>query len=282
MANACSHGVSRWIPFKSRIRNQLLLSVHSPTQGPDLPQGITSQIQAQKVKDVLRFVNGGLVLDAGCGDGRVSRVLAHGGFDVVGCDRSVWQIHSSKTEPRDASGRLRVCVASLTNLPFRTLSFDSICCLDVLEHISDLGDALTEMKRVLRNGGSLIIAVPAVAHGLVYDRILLRTSISKYVLKKLGYLDHIEEGHFHVRLITPGSARLQFEALGMKVDSFRNVSFLSTYLETIGNLLAVLGFRGKNPFDQVVALDLKIAKHLPLSLGSSWLIVLHKKKERDS
>ena len=254
----------------------------TPTQGSYLAQGITSQIQTQKVSDVLRFVNGGLVLDAGCGDGRASRVLARGGFDVVGCDRSVWQIRSSKEKPRDASGRLQVCVASLTNLPFRTSSFGSICCLDVLEHISELGDALVEMKRVLQNGGSLIIAVPALAHGLVYDKILLKTWIGRHVLKKRGYLDHIEEGHFHVRVITPGSARLQFEALGMRVDSFRNVSLLSTYLETIGNLLSILGFRGKNPFNRVIGIDLRLAKYFPLFLGSSWLIVLHRADPLDN
>ncbi len=177
----------------------------------------------QKLKSVLSFANRGLILDAGCGDGRVSKVLAQRGFDVVGCDRSVWQARSSK----------------------------------------------------------IIVAIPAVAHGLVYDKILLRSPISRFVLKRLGYLDHIEEGHFHVRMITPESARLQLEALGMTIDSFRNVSFLSTYLETMGNLLSILGFRGRNPLDQVIALDLKIAKYLPLALGSSWLIILHRKSELD-
>lgn len=233
----------------------------------------------QKLKSVLSFANRGLILDAGCGDGRVSKVLAQRGFDVVGCDRSVWQARSSKKQSDNASGSLEVCVASMTDLPFRTSSFNSVCCLDVLEHISALRDALSEIRRVLQTGGTLIVAIPAVAHGLVYDKILLRSSISRFVLKRLGYLDHIEEGHFHVRIITPESARLQLEALGMTVDSFRNVSFLSTYLETIGNLFSILGFRGRNPLDQVIALDLKIAKYLPLALGSSWLIILHRKGE---
>jgi len=243
---------------------------------PSPPQDVTSQVQAQKVRSVIRFARGGLILDAGCGDGRVSRALAKRGLNVIGCDRSHWQVRSSKIGDEGNDNKLEACVASLTHLPFRDSSFEAVCCLDVLEHIPELPDAIREITRVIQIGGSLIVAIPATAHGLIYDKILLRTSISKYVLTKLGYLDHIEEGHFHVRIMTPRMARLQLEGFGMKVDSFLNVSFLSTYLETARNLLSVLGLGEKRPLNTIIALDLKIAKYLPLALGSSWLIVLHR------
>lgn len=46
-------------------------------------------------------------------------------------------------------------------LPFDDASFDIVTALDVIEHIEDDVAALTELRRVLRPGGTLLIAVPA-------------------------------------------------------------------------------------------------------------------------
>jgi len=53
-----------------------------------------------------------------------------------------------------------VC-ASAMNLPFRDAVFDVVSAFDVIEHCDPEHDVLSELARVLRPGGRLMVAVPA-------------------------------------------------------------------------------------------------------------------------
>jgi SAM-dependent methyltransferase len=238
---------------------------------------VISKIHAEKVKGVARFAQRNQILDAGCGDGRVSTALATLGFRVIGCDRSLRQVRLCKARAKRVEVSVDVCVASLTHLPFRTSSFETVCCLDVLEHITEFSGALEELCRVVLIGGSLVLAVPGLVHYLIYDRVLLKSPISRFLLQKLMPPGPVEAGHFHVQTIVPGMVRAQLGELGLKVNSAQNVSFLATYIETMENLLAALGYPRCWPLEKLVESDLKLAKHLPLAIGSSWLIACRKR-----
>src|SRR5436309_6578139 len=47
--------------------------------------------------------------------------------------------------------------ASVYNLPFKSESFHNVLLLEVLEHIADLHTSLSEIKRVLKPNGKLIL-----------------------------------------------------------------------------------------------------------------------------
>jgi SAM-dependent methyltransferase len=49
---------------------------------------------------------------------------------------------------------------SITALPLITASFDTVLCFNVLEHVYDFETALSEMRRVLKPGGTLYGRVP--------------------------------------------------------------------------------------------------------------------------
>jgi SAM-dependent methyltransferase len=240
---------------------------------------VTSRVHAEKVKGVARFARGSQILDAGCGDGKVSSELARIGFRVVGCDRSLRQVRLCKARAKRVGVSLDVCVASLTHLPFNTSSFETVCCLDVLEHVLEFSRALQELCRVTSVGGALVLAVPGISHYLVYDRLLLKSPASQFLLQKLTNEGPAEAGHSHVQTIVPGMIGERLEELGLEVDSAVNVSLLSTYLETIRNVLSALGYGQCWPIEKLIDSDLKIAKHLPLALGSSWLITSSKKQQ---
>lgn len=91
------------------------------------------------------------VLDAGCGEGVLVDEFA-GRLAIEGLDQN----YSSD----------RVRTGSLTSLPYADGTFDRALCLDVLEHLTfeDQPRALSELHRVLRPGGELLVSVPNLAH----------------------------------------------------------------------------------------------------------------------
>ena len=111
--------------------------------------------------------SGDRLLDAGCGTGHFSAFFAERGFEVTGADVSpeMIEIARQKTIPK-ATFQL----ADITALPFKDESFDVVTAITVLEFIPEREKALQEMIRVLRVGGTLIIAVLNEASPLAYLR----------------------------------------------------------------------------------------------------------------
>lgn len=100
--------------------------------------------------------DGGDVLDVPCGFGRHSIPLAEAGYRVTGVDRSQVLIDEAR---RRGTGPSFV-QADYRELPFADASFDAALCLFTsLGYLGDAEDtrALTEIHRVLRPGGRLVI-----------------------------------------------------------------------------------------------------------------------------
>ncbi len=54
----------------------------------------------------------------------------------------------------------RVALSKVSSLPFSDATFDLVCALDIIEHVDDDDSALSELVRVLRPGGLLLISTP--------------------------------------------------------------------------------------------------------------------------
>jgi SAM-dependent methyltransferase len=92
--------------------------------------------------------------DLGCGEGRFCRVLRRHGIDVVGLDPTPALVAAAQA--RDRVGRF--CRGTAESLPFRDQTFDLVVSYLTLIDILDIRAAIPEMVRVLRPGGSLLIA----------------------------------------------------------------------------------------------------------------------------
>jgi len=93
-------------------------------------------------------------LDVGCGEGRFCRMLKSRGVDAVGVDPTSALIAVART--RDAHGRY--VKATGERLPFREAAFDLVVSYLSLIDIPDVEAAVPEMARVLKPGGTLLIA----------------------------------------------------------------------------------------------------------------------------
>jgi SAM-dependent methyltransferase len=105
--------------------------------------------------DRLPLTAGAVVLDAGCGSGRTLEELHRYG-----------EVRGIELDPEAAAvarsrGRGEVRIGRLEELPWDQETFDLITCLDVIEHTPDDTAALSEMRRVCKPGGWLLVTVPA-------------------------------------------------------------------------------------------------------------------------
>jgi SAM-dependent methyltransferase len=53
-----------------------------------------------------------------------------------------------------------VTLGEVTALPFADSAFDLVCALDIIEHVDDEDGALSELSRVAKSGGSLLLSTP--------------------------------------------------------------------------------------------------------------------------
>ena len=113
----------------------------------------------------LKLQPGSHVLDAGCGSGRHLRALAKlPDLKIVGIDRNAKDVADAltglKNMPDALSYDFRVETADVNALPFDDAVFDCVICSEVLEHIPEHEKALSEMVRVLKPQGHLVVSVP--------------------------------------------------------------------------------------------------------------------------
>ena len=94
----------------------------------------------------------GRLLDVPTGAGALARRLAQMGFEVT----------CSDINARDfAATELPFRRADLSQaLPFDDASFDCVTCVEGLEHLENPFQAVRELARVLRPGGTLVLSMP--------------------------------------------------------------------------------------------------------------------------
>ena len=95
------------------------------------------------------------ILDVGCGTGRFMEAIEKEGAEAVGIE--LFRFPLEKARPR-VKGLL--CQMSAESLRFPDRTFDKVLCNHVLEHLEHPYEALSEMKRVLKDKCRLLLAYP--------------------------------------------------------------------------------------------------------------------------
>ena len=93
------------------------------------------------------------VLDLGCAGGFMAEALDARGARVTGIDPAAEAITAARAHAAQEGRIITYDVGVGEALPYADASFDSVVCVDVLEHVQDLTRVLAEVTRVLRPGG---------------------------------------------------------------------------------------------------------------------------------
>src|SRR5579871_6418260 len=105
----------------------------------------------------------GHVLDAGCGAGALTELLARRGYQVTAVDDSnEFVCHAlARLQRAGLTPQVHVEQQDLQTLDFPEAAFDAVVCGEVLEHLADDRGATRRLARVLRPGGVMVLTVPA-------------------------------------------------------------------------------------------------------------------------
>jgi len=104
------------------------------------------------------FCAGKRVLDAACGVGYGTALLAERAAHVLGVDVSEEAIDYARA--RYGRPNVEFRVADLLELDVQDQSFDVLCSFETLEHLRDRDAYLGHMSRVLRDSGVYVVSTP--------------------------------------------------------------------------------------------------------------------------
>ena len=169
--------------------------------GERLETGIQSQVSAEHLHRyalAMEFVHNKTVLDIACGEGYGCHLLSQKARVVTGVDIDKETIIKAKAKYRNSN--ISFLEGKAEFIPLENHSVDVVTSFETLEHTSNHEAFLSEIKRVLKPGGLLIISTP--------DK--------KWYSDKTGYVNP-----FHVKELY----REEFEAL-LK-NQFTHVNIVS-------------------------------------------------------
>ena len=131
----------------------------------------------------------GRAIDIGAAGGGNTRVLREHGWDAVALE---YGADGAAVAHERGLATLR---GDATNLPLSDDSLDLVIAFDVLEHLQDDDAAVAEVRRVLRPGGTYLVAVPAdprlwSSHDVAVDHVRRYT--------REGLVELLDRGGFEV------------------------------------------------------------------------------------
>lgn len=186
--------------------------------------GTLGQLLSRLARRLLHLagdVSGRRVLDAGCGEGHLARLLAQHGANVVGVDISPLLIRAAQDHP-DNSHATTFLEADLTRgLPTHRGLFDLVVANLVLDGVADHIGFLSTVRQSLAPRGRFLLSLnnpySAVTRGKVETYFASGSVGRVFGVERVGF----EAPYYH----------RTFEDL---VSDFRNTGFLLRTLEDVG------------------------------------------------
>ena len=184
--------------------------------------GLADISQLDKLLETLQLSASDRVLDAGCGNGRITEHLhERTGAYFTGIDISAEAIAQARARTATKSGRLTFTVGNMNRLDFRPHTFDTVVAIDTLYYVADLEESLRQLAAVLKPAGQMglfytqWINDPSERSGLLPENTSLAVLLKKHRLK-FTYLDltEPEAEHWRKKLAVLEQLKPEFEREG--------------------------------------------------------------------
>jgi SAM-dependent methyltransferase len=193
----------------------------------------------------------GRVLDVGCFDGRFARHVTALGHRVTGVD---------VLEADGVRDAVDTFVAADLNQPVPDSvgdGFDRIVAADVLEHVAEPEELLSQLRDRLQADGEVLVSIPSISHW--YPR--LRVAAGRFDYDQRGPLDR-----GHLRFFTQRTMERMFAECGLRVVEW----------QPVGAPIRSVTQRSSRVLDSVAALDKRLSRSWPSMFGYQHLYRLAK------
>ncbi len=162
-----------------------------------VPEGLEPPRLQERLAFVLAHVRAGeRVLDLGCGEGRLAGALARAGAIVVCADVAAEPLRRARVA-QPGLDMVLLPNGGESAWPLEDASFDAVWAGEVIEHVADASRWLSELRRVLRPRGTLLLSTPA--HGAV--------ELMRLALRRRAREQHLDPRGDHLRFYTAGTLR---------------------------------------------------------------------------
>jgi ubiquinone/menaquinone biosynthesis C-methylase UbiE len=152
---------------------------------------------------------GDTVLDLGCGAGEFSAALRQDGATPIAVDVAVEALRRARERVPDLDARLWHAGEPL---PVQDASVDVVWAGEVIEHVVDVAPWLSEVRRVLRPGGTLLLTTPD--HG--------PATMLALAFSPRRFAAHFEPRSDHVRFYSRRTLGELLDDLGFDVAQLRS------------------------------------------------------------
>jgi 2-polyprenyl-3-methyl-5-hydroxy-6-metoxy-1,4-benzoquinol methylase len=168
------------------------------------------------------------ILDAGCGEGYLSRILARKGATVTGVDSGAKLIEAARAQNLADELSISFDVASVDELPYSDNMFNLVVCNHLMNDLYDPSKPISEFARVLRSGGRLIILM---LHPCFYNKHAERDQATNVMIASSYFETRSIEQAFEVGgLTSPVANTAWFRPLEFYTEELRKSGFAITSL----------------------------------------------------
>lgn len=158
-------------------------------------------------------LKGKKILDLGCGGGLVTLPLAKLGADVTGLDASEENIEAAKIKAKERKSKAKFASESIEE---HKESYDVIICLEMIEHVDNVEEFITNLSKRLNKGGQIILST-------------LNRNIKSYLLG-IGMAEYVlgwvpKGTHDFDKFLKPSELTLMLEENNIRVTDISGMSY---------------------------------------------------------
>lgn len=177
------------------------------------------------------FTNKGSLLDVGCAEGLFLELARTDGWGVTGTEISQFAVRYGKEKLG-----LDIRQGELNSIGFPGKSFDAITMWHVLEHTTNPIAVLKEIRRILKDDGVFILAVPNLNN-------ILSQKVYKLVKGKKMHLFDIKDRELHLYHFTLETIKMILEKTGFKVIKIvPDMGIVQWHLKSLNYLAVLFGY----------------------------------------